>query len=118
MNPQIQTYHWVESWPAPHEERIKELGINRYQHLGISRDDQVTRNASWRLNFKFFDAPSVIYLCMHESLTEWSIFDMGAISQSIMLAARGNGLDTAPAVNLVVYPKIIRDEMKFRTNSA
>ena len=49
---------------------------------------------------------------MHESLTEWSMFDMGAISQSIMLAALANGLDTAPAVNLVVYPRIIREEMK------
>jgi nitroreductase len=101
----------VENWPEPHKERIKELGIKRYQHLGIRRDDEVARNASWRLNFKFFDAPSVIYLCMDESLSKWSMFDMGAISQSIMLAARGHGLDTAPAVNLVVYPKIIRKEL-------
>ena len=101
----------VENWPEKHKERIKELGIKRYQHLGIRRDDEVARNASWRLNFKFFDAPSVIYLCMDESLSKWSMFDMGAISQSIMLAARGYGLDTAPAVNLVVYPKIIRKEM-------
>jgi nitroreductase len=102
----------VEKWPAAHDERIKELGIKRYQHLGIRREDKADRNASWRLNFKFFDAPSVIYLCMHESLSEWSMFDMGAISQSIMLAALANGLDTAPAVNLVVYPRIIREEMK------
>jgi nitroreductase len=112
-NPDIP---WVEKWPAPHEERIKELGIKRYQHLGISKDNKTERNASWRLNFKFFDAPSVIYLCMHESLSEWSMFDLGSISQSIMLIARSYGLDTAPAVNLVVYPQIIRDEMKIPNN--
>jgi len=102
----------VESWPTQHEERIKELGINRYKHLGISRDDKSARNASWRLNFKFFDAPSVVYLCMEESLTEWSIFDLGALSQSIMLAAQGYGVDTAPAVNLVAYPDLIRKEIE------
>jgi len=103
---------WVEEWPEKHEERIKELGIKRYKHLGISRDDEVARNASWRLNFKFFGAPLVVYLCMDESLPEWSIFDLGSLSQSIMLAAQGHDVDTAPAVNLVAYPKIIRKEME------
>jgi nitroreductase len=103
---------WVSKWPVEHEERIKELGINRYKHLGISRDDEVAKNASWRLNFKFFGAPIVIYLCMDKTLSEWSIFDLGSLSQSIMLAAQGFGVDTAPAVNLVAYPKIIRREME------
>ncbi|MFY9638809.1 MAG: nitroreductase [Methanobacterium sp.] len=103
---------WVSKWPVKHEERIKELGISRYKHLGISRDDEVAKNASWRLNFKFFGAPIVIYLCMDETLSEWSIFDLGSLSQSIMLAAQGFGVDTAPAVNLVAYPKIIRREME------
>lgn len=102
---------WVSKWPEKHEARINELGIKRYKHLGISRDDEVARNASWKLNFKFFGAPIVIYLCMDETLSEWSIFDLGSMSQSIMLAAQGFGVDTAPAVNLVAYPKIIRKEM-------
>ncbi len=107
-NPDIP---WVEKWPPEHEERIKKLGIERYNHLGISREDEAARNKSWRLNFKFFGAPTVIYLCMHESLSEWSIFDMGSISQSIMLAAQEFGVDSAPAVNLVAYPKVIRKEI-------
>ncbi len=109
VNPNVPL---VESWPAKHEERIKELGINRYKHLGISREDKSARNASWRLNFKFFDAPLVVYLCMDERLTEWSIFDLGALSQSIMIAAQGHGVDTAPAVNLVAYPDLIRNEIE------
>jgi nitroreductase len=103
---------WVENWPSPLEERIKELGIGRFKHLGISREDEHARNANWRLNFKFFDAPSVVYLCMHESLTEWSIFDLGSLSQSIMLAAQEIGVDSAPAVNLVAYPNFIRKELE------
>jgi nitroreductase len=49
---------------------------------------------------------------MESILSEWSIFDLGSLSQSIMLAAQGLGVDSAPAVNLVVYPDIIRDELK------
>jgi nitroreductase len=108
VNPDIPL---VEKWPAQHEKRMKELGIKRYKHLGISREDKVARNASWRLNFKFFGAPTVIYLCMDKSLTKWSMFDLGSLSQSIMLAAQENGVDSAPAVNLVAYPNLIRNEI-------
>jgi hypothetical protein len=31
-----------------------------------------------------------------------------------MLAAQGHGVNTAPAVNLVAYPKIIRKEMEIQ----
>jgi nitroreductase len=99
-------------WPVQHQERMKELGINLYKHLGISRDDTAARNESWRLNFEFFKAPLVVYLCMHETLSEWSMFDLGSLSQSIMLAAQEYGVDSAPAVNLVAYPKIIRKEIE------
>lgn len=103
---------WVENWPPEMEERIKQLGIQRFEHLKISRDDKNARNANYRLNFKFFNAPAVVYLCMKENLTEWSIFDLGLLSQSIMLAAKGYGVDSAPAVNLVAYPDVIRKEME------
>jgi len=101
----------VTDWPDKYEERIKELGIERYKHLEIKRDDDVARKESWKRNFQFFGAPTVIYICMEHTLSEWSIFDLGSLSQSIMLAAQGLGIDSAPAVNLVVYPDIIRNEL-------
>lgn len=99
---------FMSEWPAQHQEPMKELGIKLYKHLGISKGDREAINASWKLNFKLFGAPIVIYLCMHETLSEWSMFDLGSLSQSIMLAAQEYGIDSAPAVNLVAYPKIIR----------
>jgi hypothetical protein len=44
------------------------------------------------------------------------MFDLGSLSQSIMLAAQEYGIDSAPAVNLVAYPKIIRKKLKFPMN--
>jgi nitroreductase len=102
----------MSRWPVQHQERMKELGIKLYKHLGISKEDKEERKESWRLNFKFFGAPIVIYICMYETLSEWSMFDLGSLSQSIMLAAKEYGVDSAPAVNLVAYPKIIRKEIE------
>lgn len=99
----------ARTWPDKHQKRIRELSNEMFKHLEIS--DSKEKDASWRSNFEFFGAPAVIYLCMDKTLGEWSMFDMGALSQSIMLAATEAGLDSAPAINLVVYPEILRSEL-------
>ena len=65
---------FMTGWPVQHQERMKELGINLYKHLGISKGDKKAKDASWRLNFKLFGAPIVIYLCMHETLLNGRCF--------------------------------------------
>ena len=64
------------------------------------------------MNYHFFHAPVVAYICMDKTLTPWSIYDLGLFSQSLMLAARHFGLDSAPAVTLVAHPDLIRKELK------
>ena len=51
-------------WPEKYELRMKELGIERFKHLKIKRDDAEARKKSWKRNFQFFGAPTVIYICM------------------------------------------------------
>jgi nitroreductase len=101
-----------QSWPPVIQQRIMELGAKRFEMMGIQRDNQTARQEMTELNFNFFNAPVVIYLCLERSLTPWSIFDLGALSQSIMLAGQHYGLDTAPAYNLIAYPKLIRKELE------
>jgi len=64
------------------------------------------------MNYHFFHAPVVAYICMDKTLTPWSIFDLGLFSQSLMLAATHFGLDSAPAVTLAAHPDLIRKELK------
>ncbi len=68
------------------------------------------------LNQQMFGAPAVVFICMDKRLSPWSIFDIGAYSQSLMLSAISNGLGTIPAVNLVNYPKVLRKELKLPDN--
>ena len=99
-------------WPAEISQRIAELAASRMKALGIAPDDQDARQKMTLGNYRLFDAPVVIYLCMDRNLGPWSMYDLGAFSQSIMLAAQGRGLNTIPAVMLAGYPQLIRDELK------
>lgn len=94
--------------------------VGRHQELfsGISEAAGEANKEFGELNQKFFNAPAVIYLCMDKSLTSWSIFDLGALSQSIMLAAAERGLETMPAVTLVNYPDVLRSNLDVPENLA
>lgn len=103
------------NWPPQMLQRMQELGRERFKVLGIERGDEEGRRRLNRRNFEFFDAPTVVYLCLDKSLTSWSIFDMGILTQSILLAAEDLGVSSIPAVNLVAYPDLIRQKLNIPT---
>ena len=107
-----------EKWPEAETRRMHEMGAERFKALGIDREDKAGRAALTELNYRFFDAPVVIYLCMDKTLGAWSMFDLGSLAQSIMLAAEEEGLATAPALMLVAYPDIIRKELEIPVNQS
>lgn len=94
-----------EGWPEFINERRKEL----FAGMVLSAGEAAKKFGE--LNQNFFHAPTVIYLCMDKSLTPWSVFDLGSLSQSIMLAAVEHGLGTMPAVTLIDYPEILRGKL-------
>ncbi len=101
-----------QQWPPALQKRMEELAAERYKTAGIGRDDKAARQAIFEANYRFFGAPVVIYLCMDRTLTPWSIFDIGMLAQSIMLAAQQHGLGSIPAVSLASYPDLIRAELE------
>jgi len=103
--PQAPDIPRPKSWPEAFNKRRKEL------FSGMSLATGEAAKQFGELNQKFFQAPAVIYLCMDKSLTTWSVFDLGALSQSIMLAAAERGLATMPAVTLIDYPEILRNKL-------
>ncbi len=100
-----------QQWPEALRQRSEEVGTLRFQAMGIAREDKAARHALSALNYALFHAPAVVFLCMDRTLTPWSILDIGMLAQSIMLAAREYDVDTMPAVNLVMYPSLIRAEL-------
>jgi nitroreductase len=105
-------------WPEHLQKRMEASMAARLQYLGIARDDKVGRQAQFQNNLKCFAAPVVIYLCFDKSLAPWSLFDLGAYSMNIMLAAQEQGLGSIPAFNLVLFPDVIRQELEIPANLA
>lgn len=68
------------------------------------------------LNQRMFDAPAVVFICKDKLLNHWSVFDLGAYSQSLMLSAHEAGLGSIVAVTLVNYPQVLRKELNIPEN--
>lgn len=105
-NPDFQA---PQTWPPALQKRTSELIAERAKlsSTNIKRDDITVRQATFTDYYRFFGAPIVVYLRMDRTLTQWSMFDMGLLTQSIMLAARQYELDTAPSFLFASYPDVI-----------
>jgi nitroreductase len=99
------------SWPEAHRARTAELMRVRFGVLGVSPDDADARRRLMQRNFSLFHAPAVAWLCLDKALSPWSLYDLGAFAQSLMLAAAELGLDSVPAVMLAAYPDLVRAEL-------
>ncbi|PEC69945.1 hypothetical protein CON01_31555 [Bacillus thuringiensis] len=98
-----------QNWPQKLDDRMKQMAIEKFENMGIDRDDTQARQKHIENNFNFFGAPVVAFLCMDVSLSEWSVLDIGQLSQNLMLAAQAHGLDSAPSYTFVTYPDKLRE---------
>jgi len=102
----------------PRPTQWTEAAKNRQQQLrpGMVRDCGEAADQFVALNQAMFYAPAGIYICMDKVLSEWSLYDIGAYSQSIMLAASEQGLATIPAINMVLFPDVLKRELQIPDN--
>jgi nitroreductase len=98
-----------ESWPSTNDARIKEHASLRCKAVGLDLTDSEQRKQAKLDNFRFFGAPTVIFLYQDSSLSDWSIFDMGLFCQTLMLAANSYGLGTVAQAFLTNYPQIVKN---------
>jgi nitroreductase len=97
-----------QGWPPEHEARSREHGKRRLAVLGVERDDEAEREKLNLMNFAFYRAPCAIFLFMEDSLTEWSIFDMGLFSQNLILAAHSLGVASCLQASVTRYAREIK----------
>ena len=97
-------------WPQAAKERTMGLRPDMVRDCG---DDA---EKFGELNQRMFDAPAVIFLCLDKMFSTWSLYDLGAFAQSIVLLAQECGLSTIPAITSVLYPEILRRELNIPEN--
>ncbi|MDR2770497.1 MAG: nitroreductase [Clostridiales Family XIII bacterium] len=98
------------AWPQASKDRRKLLDE------GLARTCGEAAKQFGALNRNMFNAPAVVFVCMDKTLSPWSLYDIGAYAQSLMLAALEQGLGAIPAITLALYPDVLRREMNIPDN--
>lgn len=86
--------YYPTQWDSPYIERRRKVGLDLYKLLGLGRDDKAGMNAQHAKNYTFFDAPVGMFFTIDRAMNTGSWLDFGCFLQSLMVAARGRGLDT------------------------
>ncbi len=91
-------------------ERQIEIAKQLFRLMEIEREDKQKRAEWLERGFRYFDAPAAIIITADQSLPiHGTFFDIGAVAQTICLAALKFGLHTCIENQGVTYSDVIRE---------
>ncbi len=103
--------HTVTGWSSDSVYRQRQVALAKqlFQLMDIKKGDSEKRSQWMMRGFRYFDAPAAIIIVVDRSMVETApLLDIGAVMQSICLAALGHGLGTCIEDQGVMYPEIVR----------
>lgn len=103
--------YYPRQWREPYYARRRACGIGLYQTLGIAKDDKAGMHAQHGRNYQFFDAPVSLIVTLERDLEAGSWLDCGMFIQTIMLAARGMGLETCAQAAIAHFQLALRKRL-------
>jgi nitroreductase len=102
-------YHYYpRNWREPYLARRRRIGWDMYALAGVAKGDHAAGHAQRARNFDFFGAPVGLVFTLDRDLEQGSWLDTGMFLQSIMLAARGHGLDTCAQAAFCDHHDVVR----------
>lgn len=99
--------YYPEKWKEVHNNRRRGVGWGLYGLLGIEKGNREGAARQGARNYKFFDAPVGMFITTDSYLTRGSWADAGMYCQTLMLAAKGFGLDTCPQAAWIQFQEPI-----------
>ena len=108
--------YYPTEWVSPYIDRRRKVGWDLYGLLGIARTDKAGMHAQHRRNYDFFGAPVGLMFTIDRVLRQGSWLDFGMFLQSVMIAARGRGLDTCPQAAFTQFHRIIVEHVGAAAN--
>lgn len=88
-----------------------------YGALGIDRADVQARREWNLLNFRFFGAPSGVFLFLDRNATPFQWLDLGVYLQSFLLLLEEAGLAACPQADWAMYDETVRRELGMNENT-
>ncbi|MEX2642864.1 MAG: nitroreductase [Acetobacterales bacterium] len=103
--------YYMEKFREPYLSRRRACGWGLYELAGIERGDREASLAFSGRNFDFWDAPVGMIFTLDKDMGQGAWVDFGMFLQTLMLAARGEGLHTCPQAAWRNFPDLLRDEL-------
>lgn len=100
--------YYSDVWREPYLERRRRTGWGLFGTLGIKKGDREATRVQRGRNYLFFDAPVGLIFTIDRDLALGSWIDYGAFLQSIMVAARAEGLETCAQAAFCEYHEVIQ----------
>jgi nitroreductase len=96
-------------WPDGLKRRYMEFAESMFSSISVKREDKEARARLYQSMASLFDAPCLIVGCIPKSVpADYSMFDLGLITQTICLLAHDKGLGTLIMYAAIMYPSILR----------
>ena len=105
--------YYPVKWQSPFIDRRRKVGWDLYGLLGIGKADKDKMQAQHARNFSFFGAPVGLIFTIDRVMQQGSWMDYGMFLQSIMVAARGMGLDTCPQAAFTQFHSVIKTALQY-----
>jgi nitroreductase len=106
----------MSEWPDYVRERMTRMRMERFKTQGEDPQDKAAARATSERNRRFFGAPVLIILCMDRNLPTTEVFDIGLLSQNILITAQSLGLGSIIATGFVSQPDILHKELAIPDN--
>jgi nitroreductase len=103
--------YYPAEWREPWVSRKRKVGWALYGLAGIQKGDRAAGEAFHARNFDFFGAPVGLLLTIDRDAGEGAWVDLGIFAGTLMLAARGLGLDTCPQAFFAEVGQPIRESL-------
>lgn len=119
---QIKRSHLQKSQEGlPSNTEIKQISSTKWGKLPTENTQTFSNNLTKFLGddaekmgksqIELYNAPALVYLVAEKDVSPWMIYDIGAFSQTLMLAAKNEGVDSIPAYEIVRFPEDIHSAL-------
>ncbi len=104
--------YYPSELPEPYISRRRKVGWDLYGLPGIKKGDREKTKKQHARNYLFFDAPVGLIFTIDKLLVQGSWLDYGMFLENVMIAARGQGLDTCPQAAWVHFHRVVLDVLE------
>ena len=94
-----------------YRQRQLEIGIMRYQAIGVTREDTTGKRQAFLRNLEFYGAPHVAFIFMPDWADIREAVDVGMYAQTLMLSMHAHGISSCPQTTLGYNADVVREQL-------